>query len=228
MAYIPALNFHVLTPLYDPLARWTLREDAWRTRLIEQMALQPGHRVLDLGCGTATLALLVKRSCPQAAVLGVDGDPDILAIARRKVREAGVGVDLAEGMAWAPPVARESIDRVASSLVLHHLATADKHRTLAAARAVLRPGGELHLADWGEPRGLFERLAFLGIQMVDGFGTTDDNARGLLVPFMWEAGFVDVEETHRVSTALGPIALYRAVNPGMRTAVPPACEPSSD
>ena len=228
MAYVPALAFRALTPLYDPLARWTLREDVWRTQLVAQMHLEAGQRVLDLGCGTATLALLIKQACPGATVLGVDGDSDILATARRKVSSAGAAIGLIESMAWEPPLAPGSIDRVVSSLVLHHLSTADKHRTLAAARAVLRPGGELHLADWGEPHGLLERLAFLGIQLFDGFETTDDNARGLLMPFMWEAGFVDVEETHRVSTAVGPIALYRAVNPGMRAALSPACEPSSD
>ena len=79
--YIPALSFGWLTPLYDPLLRWAMQEERFKRHLIRQANLQPGHQVLDVGCGTGTLTLLIQQTEPAALVAGLDGDPDILAIA---------------------------------------------------------------------------------------------------------------------------------------------------
>ncbi|MBI4400836.1 MAG: methyltransferase domain-containing protein [Nitrospirae bacterium] len=88
--YIPALRFRWLTALYDPVIRWTMRESTFKRRLVEQARLQKGHRVLDLGCGTATFTILLKQGSPDAEVVGVDVDPVILDIARTKAAQAGV------------------------------------------------------------------------------------------------------------------------------------------
>jgi ubiquinone/menaquinone biosynthesis C-methylase UbiE len=210
-SYVPALRFRALTRFYDPLIRATLREDAWKAELVREARLEPGQRVLDLGCGTATLAIMLKRAEPRATVVGLDGDPDVLALARAKVAGEALGVEVHEGMAWAPPFPAASFDRVVSSLLFHHLATSDKQRTLARARELLRPGGMLVVADWGKPENLLMRLAFLGVQLLDGFGTTDDNLAGRLVPFMQEAGFGAVEERSRYMTPFGTLAVYRAL-----------------
>jgi ubiquinone/menaquinone biosynthesis C-methylase UbiE len=78
---------------------------------------------------------------------------------------------------------------------------------------VLKPGGELHVADWGKARDPLMRTAFLGIQLLDGFTTTADNVHDRLPKFMREAGFAEVEETQRYATMLGTISLYRASKP---------------
>jgi cyclopropane fatty-acyl-phospholipid synthase-like methyltransferase len=211
--FVPALGFGRLTWLYDPILRVTLPEERIRGLLIAQARIAPAHRVLDLGCGTATLAVLLKREQPDAEVVGLDVDPAILAIARRKVAAAGLSVALHQGAAWEAPFEPHSFDRVVSSLVLHHLTSENKRRTLGRVRALLRPGGELHVADWGEARSLLMRLAFVGVQLFDGFETTADNVAGRLVPMMVEAGFVAVAETHREPTVFGTLSLYRAVAP---------------
>lgn len=212
-SYIPALGFHWLTRLYDPVVAILLRENTFKQQLVEQAQVRPGDRVLDLGCGTGTLTIMLKRACPEAEVLGLDGDPAVLAIAREKIAAANVEIELQEGMAFAPPFPLGSFDRVVSSLVFHHLATEDKRRAFAKVREVLRPGGELHVLDWGQAQNLLMRAAFLGVQLLDGFGTTMDNVRGRLVPFMQEAGFTDVTETHHAMTPLGTLSLYRATVP---------------
>src|SRR5262245_2499174 len=74
-SFVPALGFDWLTPLYDPLIRLALREEAVKQRLVDQARIAPGMQVLDLGCGTGTLALLIKRSHPTARVVGLDVDP---------------------------------------------------------------------------------------------------------------------------------------------------------
>jgi len=64
--YIPALGLRALTPLFDPLLRWVMREERFKLRLIQQADVRPDMRVLDLGCGTGTLTVMVKRRQPGA------------------------------------------------------------------------------------------------------------------------------------------------------------------
>jgi cyclopropane fatty-acyl-phospholipid synthase-like methyltransferase len=208
--YIPALGVDWLTRFYDPVLRLTLREEKFKRLLIAQARIGPGQQVLDLGCGTATLTIMVKEHCPGAHVVGLDGDPKVLAIARQKVAAAGVDVELHEGMAFAPPFTPASFDRVVSSLVFHHLTTDNKRRTLVAIRTLLRPGGELHVADWGRPHNVLMRVAALGIRLLDGHETTADNLNGRLVALMEEAGFLEARETHQEMTMFGTLSLYRA------------------
>jgi ubiquinone/menaquinone biosynthesis C-methylase UbiE len=203
----------MLTELYDPLLRWTLRESTFKQRLVRQAAIQPGHRVLDLGCGTATLTVLLKRAQPRAEVIGLDGDPNVLRIARAKAGAAGVSVTFNEGVSDALPYASESFDRVVSSLVFHHLTHETKVRTLREALRVLRPGGELHVADWGKAANVLMRVLFFGVQFLDGFATTAENVQEGLPTLFEAAGFTDVEQTAQYATVFGTLALYRARKP---------------
>ncbi len=211
--FTPALGFRWLTRLYDPVLRATLKEEKFKGLLVQQAGIEPDQRVLDLGCGTGTLTVMLARACPQAELMGLDADPEVIEIARRKIASAGVRVELFQGMASAPPFEANSFDRVVSSLVLHHLSRVDKQRTFSKLRELLKPDGELHIADWGQAQNTLMRLAFLGVQLLDGFETTSDNVKGRLIPLMEEAGFESVEETQREMTLFGTLSLYRALNP---------------
>jgi len=212
--YIPALKYDWLTPLYDPLVRWTLRESTFKRHLVKQAGIDRGHRVLDLGCGTGTLALLIKSHYPKAEVFGLDADPKVLAVARAKAAKAGLIVRLDHGMAFELPYPDASFDRVISSLLFHHLTRENKERTLKEIFRVLRQGGELHVADWGKARNWPMRVAFLLVQMLDGFETTADNVNGLLPEMFRSAGFEEVQETIRYMTIVGTLSLYVARKPG--------------
>ncbi|MGH8506848.1 MAG: class I SAM-dependent methyltransferase [Stenotrophobium sp.] len=208
--YIPALGYHWLTGLYDPVVRLTTRESAFKPALVAQANLRAGDRVLDLACGTATLTLAAKRAQPGAELHGLDGDDNILRIAAAKAQRAGLKIELQRGLADALPYADAHFDRALCSLFFHHLTRATRQAAFAELHRVLKPGGELHVADWGEARSLPMRAAFLGIQLLDGFTTTADNVRGRLPRFMRDAGFTQVEETRRFATMFGTLSLYRA------------------
>jgi ubiquinone/menaquinone biosynthesis C-methylase UbiE len=113
---VPALGLRVLTPLYDLVARLA-GERRIKRRLLAGAAIGADADVLDLGCGTGTLAIMAAAHAPSARVVGLDVDPDVLAIARRKVARAGARVALAEGSATDPPFAPASFDRVLTTLV---------------------------------------------------------------------------------------------------------------
>lgn len=208
--YIPALRYRALTRFYDPLLATVLRESRWKSRLVAQVALSPGMRAVDIGCGTGTLTLLLARSSQTAQVVGLDGDNDVLELARAKAAAAGVEVEFVLGLADAPPFPPGSFDRVVSSLLFHHLTTDGKRRALRAARDLLHADGELHIADWGEPHDLVMRLAFLPVQCLDGFATTRDNVRGGLPGLIRKVGFAEVKQTARFRTPLGTLSLLRA------------------
>ena len=205
--YIPALSYDRLTPLFDPVIRWSMRELELKRRLIVQARIEPGYRVLDLGCGTATLTILIKQMYPAAEVVGLDGDPKILAIAEAKAAKAEVSLTLDHGLAFEMPYPDQSFDRVVSSLVIHHLTTDNKRRAFQEIHRVLRPGGELHVLDFGRPHNLYTSIVSPLIRRLE---EAADNVQGLLPAMIREAGFDQVEVTQRFTTIFGPLALYRA------------------
>ena len=119
--YVPAFSYGFLTPFYDFMMRWAARESAFKPKLVEQARIEKGHRVLDIGCGTATLTILIKKAHPEAEVIGIDGDPKVLQIAKSKVAEAGVNIALDYGITSKLPYPDNSFHRVILSMVLHHL-----------------------------------------------------------------------------------------------------------
>lgn len=211
--YVPALAYHWLTPFYDFVVRATTRERRFKQALIQQACFVPGQRVLDLASGTGTLAIWIKQREPLLDITGVDIDPAILARAARKAKTANLKINFVRALSYDLPYPAAGFDRVISSLFFHHLSWEDKSRTAQELFRVLKPGGELHVADWGRPANFVMRGLFLMIQCLDGFETTRDNAAGRLVSLFEGAGFVDVSERRTFSTLFGTLALYRAVKP---------------
>lgn len=205
--YIPALGHRRLTPFYDPLLRWVFREEVFKRRLVRWVDLQPGQRALDLGCGTATLTIMLKQAQPAAEVVGLDGDPEVLAIGRAKAAQAGVALTLEHGLATTLPYPDASFDRVVTSLMLHHLETADKQRALAEAFRVLKPGGVLYVLDIGEARDAGGRLL---AQVVRRLERAADNVDGKIPLMLRAAGFTQVAEVERFGALLGLITIQRA------------------
>lgn len=205
--YIPALRFHWLTPFYDALLKWGMREDSIKSRLIERANIQPGQRVLDLGCGTGTLAVMIKQSAPEAQVTGLDGDEQVLTIARTKAERANLNIQLDHGLAYELPYPDHSFDVAVSSFVIHHLTSEDKVRAFKEVRRVLRPDGWFHILDFGRPVNFLTRIQALAFKL---FEQTADNFNGRIPSMLKEAGFDCISEAELVTNIFGPIWFYEA------------------
>src|SRR5579859_367463 len=97
------------------------RERRFREKLLALAGLQEGESVLDVGCGTGTLALLAKERVGSAVVTGIDASPQMVARAKRKAARAGAAVEFLEASADALPFPEARFDLVLSTLMLHHL-----------------------------------------------------------------------------------------------------------
>jgi ubiquinone/menaquinone biosynthesis C-methylase UbiE len=202
--YLPGMGHDRLLPLYDPLHR-LLGMDKVHRPLVDQADVRPGHRVLEIGCGTGNLALLVKRLHPDAEVVGMDPDPKALARARRKAGRKELPVRLDRGFAEDLPYPDASFDRVLSAFMFHHLGPDEKVEALREVRRVLTPGGSLHLLDIGEAKATHR-------------SHRNDRPHGdsgdLIVALMREAGLADPAEiAYRIKKGLGRVAYYSATVP---------------
>lgn len=205
--YIPALGYHWLTPLYDQMVRRFMREDMLRGHLVMQADILPGMRVLDLGCGTGSLTVMIKQSHLMSDVYGLDADPQVLKLARSKAKQANVKIAYEQGMAYQLPYPDAWFDRVVTSLVLHHLTTEQKQQALNEVYRVLRPGGKFFILDFGKPRSLYTRIVS---QILSRTEQVDDNIRGLIPGFIQKAGFTNVYELESFGIIVGDLSLYRA------------------
>jgi ubiquinone/menaquinone biosynthesis C-methylase UbiE len=209
-SFIPALRFGFLTPLYDHVVRLTTREQYFKSRLLDDASASDNDAVLDVGCGTGTLLREIARRAPSARLTGLDADPAILEIAQQKLSQTQAPCELILGSSTDMPFADGAFDHVISSLFFHHLSGDDKQTTLGEMARVLRPGGSLHVADWGRPTGPIQRFAFYLVQLLDGFETTQEHTIDRLSKRIVDAGFAEVIEIAPIRTMLGTLRLFRA------------------
>lgn len=209
---MPALGKAGNIERYDAVLALMTREKRWRGELVRLVAPGSGETIVDIGCGTGTLAIALRESELGCTILGVDPDPAVLEIARRKADATGATVQWFEAMGdeldGIEPL--QGCDKIVSSLVLHQCPMKVKEAIVRQMWRLLKPGGELFIADYGEQGSLLMRMLFRQVQIIDGFELTEPNARGCVPEILRDAEFRDVEEVRVILTPTGSISLYRA------------------
>lgn len=142
--------------LYD-LLLWFVsfgREQKFRGTALDLVELKPGESVLDIGCGTGTLAIAAKRRVgPRGNVQGIDASPEMIARAQKKAGKAGVEVAFKNALAEALPFPTAHFDAVLSTVMLHHLPRNVRQQCAREIQRVLKPGGRLLAIDFANPAG---------------------------------------------------------------------------
>jgi len=130
------------------------REQAFRQRIADLARLQPGEIVLDVGCGTGTLAMVARQRVGEIGrVAGIDPSPQMIARASRKAVRRGLAIDFQVGVIEHLSFPDQSFDVVLSTFMMHHLPDDLKRRGLAEIARVLKPGGRLLVLDMKGPAG---------------------------------------------------------------------------
>lgn len=141
---------------YD-LTVWLMtlgRDRAFREKILARAELVSGESVLDVGCGTGTLAIVAKGQVgPPGSVCAVDASPEMIARARKKARKARVDVTFENAVAEALPFPDARFDVVLCTVMLHHLPRKARQRGLQEIRRVLKSGGRLLIVDFNEGTG---------------------------------------------------------------------------
>jgi ubiquinone/menaquinone biosynthesis C-methylase UbiE len=200
--------------LYDPVLEGLSfgRERRFRETTLAHLPLRPADQVLDVGCGTGSLTLLIaRRLSPPGLAVGLDAAPRMIAIARRKAARYGLPAGFEVGVAESLPFPDASFDVAVNSMFAHHVDLELKRVAFAEIHRVLRPGGTLVTADVDRPTTAAAWLTGWGARWALVQKELADNLRGLLPGLMEGAGFADVR---RVDHVYGLVSFWTARKPG--------------
>ena len=207
--FTPAAGRFLPTSAYDRLLALLTREATWRARLLAALGPKPGERILDVGSGTGSLAILIKQMEPQAIVVGLDPYPDARRIAAAKAEAAGVEIE------WLAGFARDAanfglFDKIVSSLVFHQVPLAEKSAGIEAMFKAARPGGRILIADYAMQRSWLMRQAFKIVQSADGRTNTQPNADGFLERELARICGTPLDASWGLDTPTGRISMFNA------------------
>lgn len=206
-AFTPAAGRFTPMQFYDSGVAILTREAVWRRQILQLLRPRYGDTILDVGCGTGSLALLIKRAAPGAHVVGLDPDPEALSIARRKADAAGIEIE------WRQGFARDAadcgaFDKVVSSLVFHQVPVEEKKAGMEAMFAAAKAGGTICIADYASQAVWPMRQLFRVIQVLDGRTNTEPNANGFLEREMSKLCGQVVEARTKINTPTGTISIF--------------------
>lgn len=205
--YLPAAGRDLFLPLYDLVAR-VLGADQARQSLLDQPQLRSAQRVVDIGCGTGTFAVLLKKHFPKVEVIGLDPDQKALARAKRKSERAGVSIRFDQGFADELQYESGSFDMVFSSFMFHHLEGKDREKTLREVHRILKPAGSFYLLDFEVSQTKSRHDLF---RVFHSGERLRDNSEDRILTLMRDAGFSESKKvaTRPVLFGFGRAGYYR-------------------
>jgi ubiquinone/menaquinone biosynthesis C-methylase UbiE len=176
---------------YDQLVSLLMlgRRTRLRKMTIDLARIQPGDRVLEVGCGTGDVAIAACAPAgPHGSVAGIDASPEMLAVAGAKAARAGVAVDFRLEPIEALTYPDSTFDIVLSSMMMHHLPDDLKGQGLAEVARVLKPGGRVLIVDFKRPTTRLGRV--INTLMLHGRLKT---AIQDLPAMLQDAGYIEIE-----------------------------------
>lgn len=207
-------EFNRLAPFYDALVRVLAfliggSERRFRQRVVSLIGLRRGDHVVDVACGTGTLATMMAGYVgPEGQVVGIDFSPRMIELARRKATMPQL--TFRQAQAEDIPYPGGSFDKATITYGLHEMFRAGRRKTLDEIHRVLKPGGRLIVVDIHEPRSWFRRAVFRLWMLLEGATAKDLLASDLLAEIK-AAGFEDVHQVFIVRDFI-PVTLASRTN----------------
>ncbi len=149
-AFLPAARFHFLTPLYEAAVKPFMYR-TWK-KIVEEVSRRAPKNgtVIDLGCGPGSVLRMLRVARPDLRLIGVDIDPTIIAIARKRAQNKNIEFHIAS--IDQTPLTSSSADVVISTLMFHHLPTPTKTNAFNEVRRILKVKGTFLLCDFSIPQ----------------------------------------------------------------------------
>jgi ubiquinone/menaquinone biosynthesis C-methylase UbiE len=156
--YYQSQNFHSIkngylsieaAVSYDPITQYALPpNESWvRQSLVETIQVVNPRRIVDLGCGTGSMALLLQSKFPEADIVGVDLSPYMLVVAEHRSALVDVPIVWRHAPAEQTGLPENSFDLVTIALLFHETPPAVSQAILREAYRLLRTGGEVLILD---------------------------------------------------------------------------------
>jgi ubiquinone/menaquinone biosynthesis C-methylase UbiE len=176
-----------------------------RAMVADDLQLQPGDQVLDVGCGPGRLAIVLsERVGATGSVNGIDPAAEMIKRASSRARKRGAPVTFQSAFAQDLPFAGASFDAVVCTLVLHHVAEDDQLTAVQEMYRVLKPGGRLLIAEFHQGPGRRRRPGPRWLRH------SDEDMLDKAVRLADASGFIDVTSG---STNLGWLGKMTARKP---------------
>ena len=204
--HIQPLTVGFLTPFYDSIIKLFAFYKFYQ-KIASQIPKDRKTHILDVGTGTANLAIVIKKRSPNAEILGIDPDEKILKIAKSKIKKEKLDIKFVKAFAQKLPFKKQSFDYVVSSFAIHHIPSHLKNQAFSEMYRVIKPGGTILIIDIGVPKNLPAKIVGAVFSLVEAVGP---NLRGFIPEALKEAGFGDVEE---IESKFGLVSFYRARKP---------------
>lgn len=183
--YLPPLEYDWLTSWYDVTCTLVGLGRKFKEQVLYAIEVHDGEVIIDIGCATGVFMALAKQKYPRSRVIGVDPDARALAIARKRLAQSDLEVELHQAFAESLPLFDASVDACFSSLAFHHMPDDVKRKALEEMKRVLKSGGRIVIADFGPAKGKWLRrlLFFEKIEYLKG------NLEGVVPRYVNELGF---------------------------------------
>lgn len=196
---------------YDFLLWATFPEKKIKKATIAYADFSPTQNVLDYGCGTGTLLLMIKRKFPEINLTGIDVSQEMVGLAKHKIKKENIEVPVFKYDGKTLPFPDNSFKKIVSSFVFHHLSTRGKRDALKELYRVLKTDSQFCITDFGKGKNLFTTLSFQVMRLLDGYENTLVNAKGLIPQFISETGFKKIEQKKVFNTLWGSVYIWIAV-----------------